>query len=182
MANLCSTSYILVGDKDKVNELRSVLQKLKDTKRTRVSLEPRWIGYIVQDVLGKDWRDIYCRGEWDFSSKDVKEGELHFYTDTAWNACNEVFQKLAEKFGLEMYYVTEELGFNIYETNDSTHTYFPDEIIVTSDEETEYINGRKEVMDYANRHLGTDFNDWDTMLSDEKVDEVFCIHEMEVVD
>ena len=98
------------------------------------------------------------------------------------NACNEVFQKLAEKFGLEMYYVTEELGFNIYETNDSTHTYFPDEIIVTSDEETEYINGRKEVMDYVNRHLGTDFNDWDTMLSDEKVDEVFCIHEMEVVD
>ena len=80
-----------------------------------------------------------------------------------------------------MFYVNGELGFGIYETNDSQHKYFPDEIIVTSEDETEYIEGREKVMEYINQHLGTDFKDWDTMLSYETVGDVFDIYELEVV-
>ena len=183
MANICSTSYVFVGSDDKVKELRSCLKKLKDTERTVPPIDPTWIGYIVQDILGKKWEDVYCRGEWDFSWNDDEDSNTHLriYTDTAWNACNECFYELAEKYDLAMFYVSEELGFGIYDTNDSQHTYFPDYIIVTSEDETEYIEGREKVMEYINQHIGTDFKDWDTMLSDETVGDVFDIYELEVV-
>lgn len=183
MANLCTTSYVFVGNDDKVKELRSRLQQLKDTERKVSPIDPTWIGYIVQDILGKKWEEVYCRGEWDFSWKDDEDANTHLriYTNTAWNACNECFSELAEKYNLAIFYVSEELGCGIYETNDGQHTYFPDEIIVTSEDDTEYIEGREKVMEYINQHLGTDFKDWDTMLSDETVGDVFNIYEMEEV-
>ena len=139
MPNWCSTSYVISGPK---NDVRSLYDRMKRLQNRKESLLPNgfgktWLGNLVSR-LGVDWHTVDCRGDW--SNLRMKGGDLRFDTQTAWSRCDEVEEIIRDKYpDLEIIFLSEELGCEIFETNDDTGEIFPERIIIdTEDEGTEY--------------------------------------------
>ncbi len=139
MPNWCSTSYVISGPK---NDVRSLYDRMKRLQNRKESLLPNgfgktWLGNLVSR-LDTDWHTAYCRGDW--SNLRMKGGDLHFDTQTAWSRCDEVEDVIRDKYpDLEIIFLSEELGNDIFETNDATGEIFPERVIIdTEDEGTEY--------------------------------------------
>ena len=123
MPNWCSTAYVIEGDAKEIKSLYELMKRLEDMEKPSVKngFGTTWLGCLV-DALGKDWNDVYCRGEW--SSLEVDGEVIRLYTETAWSPCNEVFDLVREKYpSLYYYFQAEEPGMGIYETNDSSGVY-----------------------------------------------------------
>lgn len=139
MPNWCTTSYNISGPQ---KDIRSLYNKMKRLQNRKESLLPNgfgetWLGNLV-NRLGADWQTVNCRGEW--SNLMMKGGDLHFDTCSAWCRCNEVEDVIRDKYpDLEIVFISEELGCDIFETNDATGEIFPERVIIdTEDEGTEY--------------------------------------------
>lgn len=184
MANSCLTSYVIVGSPENIARLNDDLECLMEKDRSSNEQgtflsDKNWIGYIVIEMLGKRWQDLYCRGTWSFDN--LHKGELKISTVTAWEPCNMVFFMLAEKYEVDLYYLTEELGCGLYETNDSSFYYFDNEIVVSSEYETEYIQGRDNVISYINERMHTSFKSWDEIITNKDIEGSYSIFELTVV-
>ncbi len=193
MPNWCSTAYAIEGDAKEVNELYELMKGLQERKEPSVEngFGTSWLGCLV-DALGKDWNEVYCRGDW--KGLDMKDGVLHFTTETAWSPCNEIFNFVREKFpSLRYYFQAVELGMAIYETNDSEGLYFPDRYYVvacTPDEEydSECFSTLPEVYEWIEELAEQPIKsqeDVDRLVEQwqKENEDAFCyIHEYEIVD
>jgi hypothetical protein len=127
MPNWCSTNYHINGDKEEIKELSKILQDVEDGK-FKGSVDnvgfDAWLGYVVEQ-LGKSWHDVSCRGE--FNSLNYEDDWIEFSTETAWCPCDEVLSLMKEKFpSIDIYYMAEEGGCGLYETNDADGEFFPE--------------------------------------------------------
>lgn len=95
MPNWCSSAYVIEGDAKEIKSLYELMKRLEDMEKPSVKngFGTTWLGCLV-DALGKDWNDVYCRGEW--SSLEVDGEVIRLYTETAWSPCNEVFDLVRE--------------------------------------------------------------------------------------
>ena len=136
MPNWCMTSYALIGERKEVRCLYNKMKKLQDRKTPLVpnGFGVTWLGCLVK-ALGKDPQSVYCRGSWS-NLKLSEEGVLTFDTEHAWSRPAEVELLIESSFpSVKIYFLEEELGMDIFQTNDESGQYFKEQIII--DEESE---------------------------------------------
>lgn len=147
MPNWCSTNYLVEGDEAQLNELYNAMKELTTAEESLVKNDfgKTWCGNLVAK-LGGDWNEVWCRGYWDYpdlSTIPYKDGSkrkgLCFWVESAWRELSEWRNFLNEKFPLlHFFYVAEELGSDVFETNDIDHHFFVDKYIVNLGDGNEY--------------------------------------------
>ena len=106
MANICTTNYVIEGEK---NELDALYETMKN-------LQGQALGQLVK-ALGKDPDEVMCRGEW--SDLERQDDTLRMTFETAWTPCYEVTDLLKEKFpSIRIYYKAVEPGCEVYLKNE----------------------------------------------------------------
>lgn len=159
MANLCCSYYVIDGDSSELMALYDIMKGLESSKEPSIANEygPAWLGCLV-DVLGSNWEDVNCRGEW--NNLDLVDNTLRLSTETAWEPCNQVFDLVCKSFPtLHYYYQSEETNTPIYQTNDKEGKYFNDKYhveIFTPEGECSY--GNFPDLENVYKCLGTMFN------------------------
>ena len=76
--------------------------------------------------------------------------------ESAWNEPHEWRKFLEDCFpGIKIYYMCEEEGMGICETNDKRGTYFPHYILYVDNEDTDYFWSLNELISEVERITGT---------------------------
>lgn len=162
MPNWCSTSYKLLGRAGDVEKAYKALHALEETKRSQ-DVEPwsflkdsRWLGYVVQDVLGKSPDDVKCRGTFSNLSLTEHDGRpgIGLFTETAWGPCTDMWRLFANKFHLSLNYIADEPGCCLYE-KESPDGVYPTSYVLDSDwEGREYFDTLEEFIKAYGEQLG----------------------------
>ena len=114
MANICTTNYVIEGEK---NELDALYETMKN-------LQGQALGQLVK-ALGKDPDEVMCRGGW--TELERKDDTLRMTFETAWTPCYEVTDLLKTTYpSLRIYYKAVEPGCEVYLKNDAEGKYFPE--------------------------------------------------------
>ena len=114
MANICTTNYVIEGEK---KELNTLYQKMKE-------LQGQNLGQLVEST-GKNPDEVMCRGEW--SNLERQGDTLHVTFETAWTPCYEVTDLLKATYpSLRIFYKAEEPDNGVYLKNDAEGKYFPE--------------------------------------------------------
>jgi hypothetical protein len=113
MANICTTNYVIEGEKE---ELDALYQMMKEQQENH-------LGCLVK-ALGKNPEEVECRGEW---TDLERQGDTLCVTfETAWTPCYEVTNLLKTTYpSLRIYYKAVEPGCEVYLKNDAEGKYFP---------------------------------------------------------
>ena len=122
MANICTTNYVIEGEKKELDALYETMKKLQDSG---ASVEyATGLGLLVE-ALGKDHNEVMCRGGW---SELERSGDILRTTfETVWTPCYEVTDLLKATYpSLRIYYKAEEPGNGVYLKNDAEGKYFPE--------------------------------------------------------
>jgi hypothetical protein len=126
MANICTTNYVIEGEKKELDALYETMKKLQEMEQPLVenNLGPTWLGCLVK-ALGKNPEDVLCRGQW--IELEQQDDKLLMTFETAWTPCYEVTQLMKENFpSLRIFYKAEEPGCAVYLKNDAEGKYFPE--------------------------------------------------------
>ena len=114
MANICTTNYVVEGEK---KELDALYETMKN-------LQSQGLGQLVK-ALGKNPDEVMCRGEW--SDLERQDDTLRMTFETAWTPCYEVTNLLKTTYpSLRIYYKAVEPGCEVYLKNDAEGKYFPE--------------------------------------------------------
>ena len=193
MPNWCSTAYVVEGDAKEIKSLYDLMQNLQNMEKPSKpnGFGTSWLGCLV-DALGEDWENVSCRGSW--NGLELVGDVLKFNTETAWAPCNETFEAVREKYpSLRYYFIAEEPGLEVYETNDEYGVYFKDRYFLDAcTPEGEYINEYFEKLEDAFKWIEDEFGKAVTMIEDiadidlqwgTECEDAFCyLHEFEIVD
>ena len=172
MANTCTTDYIFEGEGAQIRALHSELEKIAKAKPKCTDyhdwhIQSNWLGYVAEKVLGLDSEKISCRGEFNLGEIDNCPYDDNLLTlgvsaYTAWSPCTELFEKLAEKYDCKLYWIAEELGCELFQSNDSDEKYFHDTIIVdTDDEGSEYFSDWKDALEFVQNKVDNKNLTWE---------------------
>lgn len=155
MPNWDSIQYTIRGEEKELQEIYDALLKMKESEH------PDWAGSVLMG-LGfdrKSLEDHRLRAfVQDFSLED---GVLVITTEEAWYM-TEFPNLLLEVFpNLDILYIEEEPGCEIYETNDAEGNTYPERAKVDysldGKDETEYFHSVKEAIKFAREISGKDF-------------------------
>ena len=130
MANQASTTYKVTGTRKAVSDLWNTLQSMN------VNTKNIWLDDLVK-FYGIDYeaKHISVRGHiyWAEYEEDEDHVLLSFETETAWDACNELFGEINHLLWdeLEISYRVVECGCEAYYVLDEGN-YFPEEACVSS--------------------------------------------------
>ena len=114
MANICTTNYVIEGEKE---ELDALYQTMKEQQENN-------LGCLVK-ALGKNPEEVECRGEW--TDLERQGDTLRMTFETAWTPCYEVTDLLKATYpSLRIFYKAEEPGNGVYLKNDAEGKYFPE--------------------------------------------------------
>lgn len=121
MPNWCSTDYQIEGNKQNVDKLFNDLKRVLSIDRKSendgqsFTVNANWLGYIVEELLHKNYEDIPCRGvitdiaEATFPMDNNKTA-FSLVTETAWCDCRELFNRIATVYKVQIFFYTEECG------------------------------------------------------------------------
>lgn len=158
MPNWNTTDYTLYGNKDNIKRLYTDLKNTVDIDRTKESKpftflgNSYWLGYVKKQLLPEVEEELPARGEISYIEEDIKDygndmASLKLTTETAWVACSELMDKIAEKYDLQLFYYSEEPGCGIFETNDTEGLFYSFRYMVDSEKEgIEYYDSWDEVV------------------------------------
>lgn len=84
--------------------------------------------------------ELPARGEISYIEEEIEDHDndmasLKLTTETAWVACSELMDKIAEKYDLQLFYYSEEPGCGIFETNDVEGQFYSFRYMVDSEKE-----------------------------------------------
>lgn len=166
MPNWCWTSYVAVGDRKEVRDLYEKMKSLEEGEKSLVEngFGKTWLGNLVV-ILGGDWNEISCRGEFSGLQIDSDENSLRFEAMTAWGELSNLRQFICSKYpSLSIYYRAEEPGMCYYATNDAAGEYFPKRIKVDEwDNDPEYCVTWYEAFQIIAEKTGTEVHNMDDM-------------------
>ena len=122
MANICTTNYVIEGEK---NELDALYETMKKLQESEASVEyATGLGLLVE-ALGKDPNEVMCRGGW--TELERKDDTLCVTFETAWTPCYEVTNLLKTTYpSLRIFYKAVEPGCEVYLKTDAEGKYFPE--------------------------------------------------------
>ena len=132
MANQATTTYKVTGTRKAVSDLWNTLQKMN------VNTKNIWLDELAK-YYGIDYeaKHISVRGQiyWAEYEEDEENDNylLSFCTETAWDACNNLFEEINHLLWdeLEISYRVCECGCEVYYVHDEGN-YFPEEACVSS--------------------------------------------------
>ena len=130
MANQATTTYKVTGTRKAVSDLWNTLQKMN------VNTKNIWLDDLAK-YYGIDYeaKHISVRGHiyWAEYEEDEDHVLLSFETETAWDACNNLFEEINHLLWdeLEISYRVCECGCEVYYVHDEGN-YFPEEACVSS--------------------------------------------------
>lgn len=130
MANLCNTTYKVTGTEKAVKDLWNTLQSMN------VNTKDIWLDKLAEHYgIDYESRNIKVRGHIYFGEFE-EDGDyylLTFETETAWTACNELFEAINEALNAELSisYREIECGCNIFSVHDEG-CFFPEECCISS--------------------------------------------------
>ena len=130
MANQATTTYKVTGTRKAVSDLWNTLQKMN------VNTKNIWLDDLAK-YYGIDYeaKHISVRGHiyWAEYEEDEDHVLLSFETETAWDACNNLFEEINRLLGdeLSISYRVCECGCEVYYVHDEGN-YFPEEACVSS--------------------------------------------------
>lgn len=154
MPNWAYTQYKVRGRKEEVMALYNTIEKLGQMKESYLpnGFGKLWLGNLVS-ILGGDWHDIYCRGQ--ILDYAYENGILSINTETAWGEMSETRHFLQTVYpSLEIYFITEEPGMCMFQTNDATGEIFPERWLLDWNDEKanlylwEYFGELSAVIEY----------------------------------
>jgi hypothetical protein len=149
----------------------------------------RWLGCLVK-ALGGDPKKIYCRGE--ISDYELEDDVLTINMETAWSEMTETRHFIESVFpGMKIYYVEEECGCEVFNTNDKEGRFFSDRYYLDSDGAVDdhyfkTIGDLADVISEIVGHpVGESFKECEQALDDymeENPDEWYSLHEFTICD
>ena len=197
MPNWNTTDYTLYGNKDNIKRLYTDLKNTVDIDRTKGSKpftflgNSYWLGYIKKSLLPEVEEELPARGEISYIEEEIEDHDndmasLKLTTETAWVACSELMDKIAEKYDLQLFYYSEEPGCEIFETNDLEGQFYSFRYMVDSEKEgIEYYDTFEQVAEAIAKMTGIRLNnisEADDKLSAFNNDDTFLIiNEISVV-
>ena len=197
MPNWNTTDYTLYGNKENIKRLYTDLKKTVDIDRTKESKpftflgNSYWLGYIKKILLPEVEEELPARGEISYIEEEIEDHDndmasLKLTTETAWVACSELMDKIAEKYDLQLFYYSEEPGCEIFETNDLEGQFYSFRYMVDSEKEgIEYYDTFEQVAEAIAKMTGIRLNnisEADDKLSAFNNDDTFLIiNEISVV-
>lgn len=197
MPNWNTTDYTLYGDKENIKRLYTDLKKTVDIDRTKESKpftflgNSYWLGYIKKSLLPDVEEELPARGEISYIEEEIEDHDndmasLKLTTETAWVACSELMDKIAEKYDLQLFYYSEEPGCGIFETYDIEGQFYSFRYMVDSEKEgIEYYDTFEQVAEVIAKMTGIRLNnisEADDKLSAFNNDDTFLIiNEISVV-
>lgn len=162
MPNWCTTSYALTGGR---KEVRSLYNKMKRLQGRKTPLVPNgfgttWLGCLVK-ALGGDPEKVYCRGQWR-GLRLTLEGVLFFDTEHAWSRPAEVEMLLEIAYpSLQIYFLEEELGMDIFQTNDAAGEYFKEQVIIDEESEGMEYYTEEAALEHLTELAGKPITSWE---------------------
>lgn len=171
MPNWNTTDYTFFGHKENVKRLYDDLKRTVDIDRTKERKpftflgNSYWLGYIQKNILPDIKEELPARGEISYIDEDIDchdngMATLKLSTETAWVACSELMDMIAEKYGLQLFYYSEEPGCEIFETNDTDGRFYSFRYVVDSENGgVEYYDTFEEVADAIESMTGIRLND-----------------------
>ena len=183
MANWAYTSYRIVGKTEEVQDLYLKIQQLQDMDEP---LEPScfgnlWLGCLVT-ILGKNWKDIYCRGKIIYFS--LNNGVLSIDTESAWSEMQEVRQLIQTIYpSFEIFYYEEEPGWCSYETNDHDKRFFSQRYILDDldGEGPEYYDDIDSLLKAASEIFGKELKTMADLNEIVENSDGYSLHDIQVV-
>ena len=157
MSNTCFTSYKVVSENKKdVTKLFKTIKRIDGRKTPLVEngwYDPKlWLGCLVK-ALGGDPNKVYCRGTITFY--EMEDDVLTLHTETAWAEMSETRHFIESCFpGMKIYYIEEESGCEIFNTNDSEGIYFKDRYYLDGFDDSEYFETLEEAAVYVKEIVG----------------------------
>ncbi len=162
MPNWCFTNYVLTGDNKELNALHGKMKRLQERKTPLVpnGFGTSWLGCLVKR-LGASPTAVWCRGNWSELQLSEDGETLRFNTETAWGRASEVEDLIREKYpSIGIYYLEEELGNGIFQTNDAEGKWFPDTIIIDDETDGMEYYTEKEALERISKLKGAEVSTW----------------------
>ena len=130
MANQATTTYNVTGTRKAVNNLWNTFQSME------VNNKNIWLSDLAKHYgIDYEAKQICVRGHiyWAEYEEDEDVCLLSFETETAWDACNDIFFEIDRLLGgeLSISYRCCECGCEVYYTHDEGN-YFPEECCVSA--------------------------------------------------
>lgn len=181
MANTCFTSYAVTGPEA---GLKRLMRDLKD--RSGVPPEgppPEWVGHFLRRTGHDPEKELDRFGEIvGYTVRLGEDGILWFDIESGWSRCECLEEILRKEYGVEVWFLEEELGCDVFCTNDAARRFFP-QFIAIDDMDGEGLDYYDEADARAKlRELFGDSSgiDYDNDSLEELADAVFRQEEREV--
>ena len=159
MPNWCTTSYVITGDK---KTLRLFNRKLSQLRNRKGSLRPNgfgklWCGNVAYLLGEKDPAHFSCRGEINEFTLSPDGLRLDVSVMSAWVELSELRKLVQEKYpDVSIFFISEEPGCCVYETNDHAGEVFPEKFILEWFEDSksgEFLTGYFKSLDEASEFI-----------------------------
>lgn len=131
MPNIATTDYKITGSKDAVISLYKAFQKLSG----ECNADYFWLGKLAEEFsIDFKEKNICVRGDVCYFDYDDDSNVLSFMTETAWDACNELFWEINSILDdkLSISYRVTECGLDVFYVHDEG-CFFPEECCVSAD-------------------------------------------------
>lgn len=124
----------------------------RKTPRVKNGFGRLWLGCII-NALGDDWEKLRCRGE--IYYYELEGNVLTICQNTAWCEQKGFRECIEKKFpSIKVYYREEEPGGDVFYTNDSNGTYFPDRYLLDNYDEPLYFETIEEAAECVSSIVG----------------------------
>lgn len=162
MANWAYTDTVVRGTKEQIDDLFARMSFLQgmETPLVENGFGPNWLGCLVKSIGGDPAR-VYCRGSWD-NLRRMDDTRLAYTTEHAWSRPFEVDDLLESRYpGLKVYFLEEELGMGVFQTNDCAGEFFTETVIIDcEDEGMEYFR-EEEALEWLSAMKGEKISCWE---------------------
>lgn len=171
MANCCCNSIKVTGPEKDLKKLsKHICAVIDDAKKINIYNYPgmddllQALGYTPEQL--KDIR----RREWFNNDKPkIEDGILSLCTESAWSFQGEAWELVKKKYPkLDIYFQAEELGNDIFCTNDTTGKYFPERYLLDWNKdgngEMEFFNDNDDFIKYVKDNIDEEINDFESAM------------------
>ena len=103
------------------------IQKYQNFTEPETGRISNWVGhYLRENRIDTD--SMYTRGF--FTNCELLDDHVRIDMETAWAPLPEVYEKMAEKYGLSYVYIAEECGSEVYVNTDTSGRFFSTRYVI----------------------------------------------------
>lgn len=171
MANYCYNCIRVRGTKASIEKFHNILLGNFTKKHSSIYELLLAHKYTENELKDVDRRDYVSDVEKEISfDEERKEYYFNFYTESAWGPNLEMlFCLMVDKYDgeIEIIYISEECGNEIYRTNDENHEVWQDryflDFYINHDFGTEYLSSKEELIKFIKANFDVEVGEQETI-------------------